>query len=232
MNSSNTSPFLRVALLMCIGVGCTTPSDVRPASTTEVAPVATTAPKAPSGPEKIEVRRGAAVTVDGRAAPGEWDDAGEVKVEVAPGWTSTVRYKHDGTNLLVAFANLGSKAGDAFVYPEVVLDAKNDGGLVWGPDDWWFHASWADCWSHGSYNDYESCRSEEKPPFEANNYVDQRVAPEWIELQIPLSTVQLTPSSSFRLGFVLTDTRREYMLWPARAQLGIPASWADARAVP
>ena len=170
--------------------------------------------------------------MDGQAAPGEWDDAGELTMEVAPGWTSRVRYKHDGQNLLVAFANLGSAAGDAFVYPEILLDAKNDGGLVWGPDDWWFHASWADCWSSGKYNDYESCRSEEKPPFEANNYTDQKAAPAWIEIQVPMSAVQLTPGAPFRIAFVVTDTRREYFLWPQRAQLGIPASWADARALP
>jgi len=231
MRPSVTSLRVSAGLAICLGAGCAAQSAAPSTSTPAAASAETPAPK-PVGPEKLEVRRGVAVTADGRAAPGEWDDAAELTIEVAPGWSSTVRYKHDGTNLLVAFANLGSKSGDAFVYPEVVLDPKNDGGLVWGADDWWFHASWADCWAHGSYNDYKSCNSGAKPPFEANNYTDQKVAPEWIELQIPMSTVQLAPGSSFRLGFVVTDTRREYFLWPARAQLGVPASWADARALP
>jgi len=220
------------ALATCLATGCKAQSGAGPTSTADPEPAAGRGPAAPTaGPEKLEIRRGTPITIDGRAAQGEWDDAATLTVEVAPGWTSTVRYKHDGSNLLVAFANLGSGRG-TFVYPELVLDARNDGGLVWGADDWWFHASWADCWAHGSYNDYDSCRSEAKPPFEANNYVDRAQAPEWIELQIPMATVLLTPSSAFRLAFVLTDTRREYSLWPARAQLGIPASWADARAVP
>lgn len=220
------APLGRAALAICLAAGCTSPSGASAPAAASPA-----AAGAPAAPDTLEIRRGAAIEVDGRAAPGEWDDAATVTVEVAPGWTSTVRYKHDGSNLLVAFANLGSGRG-TFVYPEVLLDAKNDGGLVWGADDWWLHASWADCWAHGSYNDYDSCRSEAKPPFEANNYVDQSRAPEWIELRIPMATVLLTPSSQFRLAFVLTDTRRDYSLWPARAQLGIPASWADARTVP
>jgi len=219
------------AIATLLAVGCTRQSGAGPTSSTAPAAAADSEPPALTGSAKLAIRRGAPVTIDGRAAPAEWDDAGTLSVEIAPGWTSTVRYKHDGTNLLVAFANLGSGRG-TFVYPEVVLDAKNDGGLVWGPDDWWFHASWADCWAHGSYNDYESCRSEAKPPFEANNYTDQKVAPEWIELQIPMGTVLLTPGSAFRMAFVLTDTRRDYSLWPIRAQLGIPASWADAVAEP
>jgi len=231
----------RPSLLCCslstfLAAGCTTQSGTGPTSPAAPAPAAEAAPAAGpgaplSGPAKIEIRKGAPIAVDGRAAPDEWDDAGTLEVEVAPGWMSTVRYKHDGTNLLVAFANLGS-GGGTFVYPELVLDAKNDGGLVWGADDWWFHASWADCWAHGSYNDYDSCRSEAKPPFEANNYTDQKVAPEWIELQIPLATVQVTPGSPFLLAVGRTDTRREHRLGPVLAQLGIPASWADAVAVP
>ena len=196
-------------------------------------PVATTAPtpteSAPS-PSTITIARGRAVTVDGRIGADEWADAASLAIETAPGWSVEARFKHDGTALLFAFTNLEQRG--AFRYPEVVLDVANDGGPMMGADDFWFHASFRDCWSTGKVNDYKSCVPE-APGWSANNYTSQDAAPPVIELAIPLATLALT-SEPHELGiaFDVTDTMATWSFWPARAQLAIPATWGHARVVP
>ena len=151
-------------------------------------------------------------------------EAATLPLVVEPGWTSTVSYKHDGEKLVFTFDALGTDPN--FRYPEVMIDAKQDGGLVWGEDDWWFHASFRDCWSSGKYNDYKSCVNE-APSWSANNYTDQTKAPASIEIAIPVATIGSPKAIGIALD--LTDTQTKYAMWPAGAQLAVPATWGTAR---
>ena len=200
---------------------------------------ACTSPRAPAPPApvpaaepRIEIRRGRAITVDGQHAAGEWSDAGRLDLAVEPGWIVPVRYKHDGGALLFAFENLASPRGDAFRYPEVMLDATHDGGITIGTDDFWFHASFRDCWSRGAVNDYKSC-TPELPAWSANNYSSQDAAPAVVEIRIPLALVEI-PLAARDLGLAIdvTDTARAYNMWPAGAQLAVPSTWGVAALVP
>lgn len=180
----------------------------------------------------IQITRGTPITVDGKAAPGEWADARSLQIETAPGWHVDVRYKHDGAALLFAFANLASPKRDAFRYPEIVLDIAHDGGPMMGKDDFWFHASFRDCWSSAGVNDYKSCVPE-APGWTANNYASQDAAPELIEIAIPFATLGLElAAKEIGIAFDVTDTMATWSFWPTRAQLAIPATWGRATIVP
>jgi hypothetical protein len=194
-------------------------------------PVASPAPAPPTAEPRNEIRRGTPIVVDGRAGDGEWADAGTLALAVAPAWTVTARYKHDGEALLFAFANLGSPQRDAFRYPELLVDARRDGGIALGEDDFWFHASFRDCWSRGGVNDYKSC-TPEAPDWTANNYVAQDAAPEVVELRIPFAMVGVQAGGEIGLALNVTDTQRAYHFWPSGGQLAVPSTWGAAKLAP
>ena len=175
---------------------------------------------------ELVIPRGTAVEIDGKLGPDEWRDARLVTLAVEPGWSAMIRCKHDGTTLAFAFDSL--RRGEDARFPEIMFDAKHDGGLVWTADDWWFHASFRDCWSAGKYNDYTSCTAE-AASFRANNYVDQNAAPAAIEITIPFATLGVASGQDVGIAFDLTDTQATWSMWPARAQLAVPASWGTAR---
>jgi hypothetical protein len=218
-----------VAVAGCAGPAApTTPPT--PTSRVEASPPPAETPEAVR--PAIEIRRGTPITVDGKATTGEWADAGSLAIETAPGWRVEVRFKHDGTTLVFAFANLASAKRDAFRYPEVVLDIKNDGGPMMSADDHWFHASFRDCASSAGVNDYKSCVPE-GAGWSANNYVSQDAAPELIEIAIPFAKLGLTAAHrEIGLAFDVTDTMETWSFWPSRAQLAIPATWGRATIVP
>jgi hypothetical protein len=223
----------RLAWLVVVA-GCAGPaaSTTPPTPTSRAEPAPPTEPAAEPTKPAIEIKRGTAITVDGRATTGEWADAGSLAIETAPGWHVEVRFKHDGTALVFAFANLASAKRDAFRYPEIVLDIKNDGGPMMGTDDHWFHASFQDCAGSAGVNDYKSCVPE-GAGWSANNYVSQDAAPELIEISIPFAKLGLTAGQrEIGIAFDVTDTMETWSFWPTRAQLAIPATWGHATIVP
>ena len=108
---------MRLAIIAMLGCTGTSGSVAKPNPTP---PAPTDAP--------IQIRQGTAVEIDGKLGA-EWNDAGSLVLEVEPGWSATIRYKHDGTHLLFAFEQLGR--GEEFRYPEILLDVAGDGGMVW-----------------------------------------------------------------------------------------------------
>ncbi|HEY5933209.1 MAG TPA: hypothetical protein VIU61_01165 [Kofleriaceae bacterium] len=206
-----------------VAIGCSGPS----------IPAGPAGPAVPPAdvPAAIRITRGTPVTIDGKGGA-EWADAQSLAIETAPGWRVDVRYKHDGTSLLFAFGNLASAKRDAFRYPEVVLDIKHDGGPMMAGDDFWFHASFRDCWSAAGVNDYKSCVPE-AGGWSANNYVSQDAAPELVEIAIPFAKLGLpTTQTEIGIAFDVTDTMETWSFWPSRAQLAIPATWGHATIVP
>jgi hypothetical protein len=171
---------------------------------------------------RIVIRSGRGIEVDGVNSAGEWTDADSVMIHGGVIVAVTVHFKHDGANLLFAFTGFSNRVTRV---PEVLIDVNNTKELVWEQDHWWFHASGSDCWSSGRYNAYDTCVLE-TPAWQANN---PHPPVEMFELSIPLATIGLTAGSDTVVGiaFDVTDTSREWDMWPAGAQLGVPSSGGE-----
>ncbi len=186
----------------------------------------------------LEIKRGSEIKVDGVLSPGEWDDAGQMKLTVGANWGVTVRYKHDGANLLFAFSPVASGAGDAalFRFPELLLDPENKKSDSWQPGQWWLHASANDCEGNGEFNVYRKdgkflC-AKEKPGWTANNWPFAETPV--IEISVSFSKAGIKPDVKRRIGFALdlTDTRNSWTFWPASAKIENPATWGEALILP
>lgn len=174
---------------------------------------------------QITINKGKPVIVDGILEEGEWDDAGKISIEITDRYSITVYFKHDGENLLFAFDGF---LPEIFRVPEVMLDIKNDRSPLMDDNDWWFHASMTDCWSNGSFNDWNSCvRNAES--WKANNVIDMK-AENKFEMEIPFKLINLDLSESNTIGiaFNATDTRSEWNFCPKHAQIALPSSWGEA----
>lgn len=189
-------------------------------------------------PKPLEIRKGAPITVDGTLAPGEWDDAGKFELQAANDWIITVRYKHDGSNLLFAFGPVQKSGGrDAPVrMPEVLLDPANRKSTAWESGQWWLHASANDCEGNGEFNVYRRdgkflC-AKEKPGWQANNW--PFADPPVVEMAVSFAKFGGRPDLQRRIGLALnlTDTQSLWVLWPGKAKLESPATWGEAIILP
>src|SRR5215831_10935023 len=70
----------------------------------------------------LEVPVGHAISVDGIASPGEWDDAGWTEIVIHQEWEARVHYKHDNQNMYFMFE--GVKHGNDRLFPEIVIDPQ------------------------------------------------------------------------------------------------------------
>jgi hypothetical protein len=189
-----------------------------------------TAASAPDGAaDQPAIPRGAAPTIDGTLGAGEWSDAASAAIQVEDGWEIGIRYKWDDANLYVAFSNLKPAEGKE-LYPEILVDVQGDASPEWSDDDWWIHISYNDCDSKGRPNVWQCAK--EKPGWSANNF--PLSVPGVVEAQISWETLGLVPDAGKSLGlaFDVTDTRKDYYLWPAGAALDSPKTWASVRLDP
>lgn len=188
-------------------------------------------------PTRLEIPKGKGITVDGAISAGEWDDARSMTIEVEPGWTVTVRYKHDASNLLFLFDGVhrpgtqGERAPSMF--PEVVVDARNLKSAAWQPGQWWLHTSFNDCEGNGEFNAYvrdgrRMC-APEKPGWSANNWPLARPV---VEMQISFAKLGVRTGAVFGLAVNVTNTSDAYRFWPPQAELARPATWGEAVLVP
>jgi hypothetical protein len=181
-----------------------------------------------SDSRRLDIRKGRTPKIDGIATPGEWEDAGSVRIFVRQGWQVTVRYKHDGSNLYFGFTDMADPDKVLIRVPEVVFDMKNDKTPSWNEDDWWFHASGRDCHSQGRFNDYKTCMPE-ATGWEANNQRGM-VTPEIFEIRISYTYIGLKPGRGTKIGLAInvTDTKTSWNFWPQGATLEKPMSWGEA----
>jgi hypothetical protein len=183
-----------------------------------------------TGGTHLDIKRGGSIVIDGVFSSGEWSDANSLQIGIEPGWAVRVYYKHDGSNLYIAFSNLVNNGRK--LYPELVLDMTNGKTTSWNTDNWWFHASYNDCEGNGVYSVYTfgnkgSCQKDHID-WTANNYP---LNPKGIiEIKIPYAKVGLVPSSGKTVGiaFDVTDATRKWYFWPAGAKLENPSTWAVA----
>ncbi len=179
----------------------------------------------------LDIKRGGTPAIDGVISSGEWSDANSIQIYVERGWSVQVSYKHDDSDLYVAFSNLNNKGRK--LYPELLLDMTNRKSSSWNSDDWWFHASFNDCEGRGVYSVYTfgnngSCQKDHTDWIASNYPIG---SPGAIEIKIPYSKVGLVPSSGKTIGiaFDVTDAIRKWHFWPSGAELENPSTWAVAR---
>ena len=181
----------------------------------------------------LGVVQGKAIAVDGELAPGEWDDAGVVTIEVTPNWKVPIRYKYDRENLNFAFSGL--KRGAEILYPEILIDSRSQRNEFWSPGVWWFHASNNLCEADGAHDVYSlngvfQC-SHTKPGWSANNPPSDKGV---VEFRISLSKVSLSPDVGTKIGLAFDVTnatgndQQRWSFWPPNAKLGVPSTWAEA----
>lgn len=191
--------------------------------------------------QPIQIRKGAPITLDGKLGAGEWNDAHLLTIKASDTWTITVRYKHDGANLLFAFDPVQQgAAGDANApmrFPEALIDGENRKSAAWQPGQWWFHTSANDCEANGEFNLYRRdgkflC-AKQMPGWDGNNWPFE--APAYaVEMSISFEKVGVKPDAQRKIGlaFNLADTQKLWSLWPATAKLESPATWGEATIVP
>jgi hypothetical protein len=181
-------------------------------------------------PAQINIPAGRPITVDGKLTRGEWTDAASMSIDVSSAWRVRVLFKHDAANLYFAFTNL--TRGKDMRFPELLLDPREQRGDSWQPGEWWLHSSFNLCEGNGEYNVYNRrgvflC-AKTKEGWSANHFP---LAPGGVmEIQVSLAKLGLKSARGARLGFSidLTDTQKNWLLWPVGAQLNRPSTWGEA----
>lgn len=167
--------------------------------------------------------------LDGRLAPGEWDDAGQQRIFI-DGIQVRVLYKHDTANLFVAFDGL--EQGDFALFPELVLDTGFDSNLDWNENDFWFHVSTNFCQGIGPGALWQRCG-----PADGWAATDFSQNLSSIEMQIPYRTIGLAAGQEqvIAIGWAvmrLTPGDEELRaFWPETAVFEQPGTWAKGTAV-
>ncbi len=177
--------------------------------------------------ESIEIPFGNPINIDGGFSYNEWSEADSIKINLQTGPKITVFYKHDNTNLYLAYcSNIYSLYNVRC--PEALFDINNDKSNEWMNDDWWFHVSATDCYSQGKYGDYSTCKLVQ-PDWEANNLVDSNFR-DTIEVIIPFTTLGIETNGVVKTGicFLGTDTHNMWEYWPIGANKSNPNTWAEA----
>ncbi len=167
------------------------------------------------------IQKGNSVNVDGKVEKGEWDDAKEyvfTNPEIAK---CRVLLKHDGNNLLMLYLMKEFK-DSIIVLPEFFIDSKNNKGVKWENDDYWFHVSAQDCYSIGKREDYSKCKVEGEQwhavpnyPF-GNNW--KRI--EEIEISVSFEFANLKPGTEFGLCLSVA-------IYPENIRKNIPAAASE-----
>lgn len=177
--------------------------------------------------DELVFPKGKAVTVDGRLAVGEWEDAEWALINLPDRRQVRVAYKHDAENLYVLFFELPEN-----VFPEVLIDAQNQKTDQWTIGQFWLHASANDCEGQGEYNVYRKdgqflC-AKEKDGWEANNWP---LPEKHIEIRISLAKLGLKTKHKQPIGvaFNVTNTKDMWAFMPANAKLETPRTWATAK---
>lgn len=173
------------------------------------------------------------MTIDGQINASEWQNADSVKLPVAGNDTVTIFYKHDMTNLYVAFAGpLESHSGN-IIYPEVLIDPQQLGGSSWQSGQWWFHISTSVCESNGTYGVFTNCQSSQTGWEAAPNIIPGPPDTDSVEMRISFSKIGFNAVTQYNMGlaFVLTDKTSLYYTWPLTADKDVPSTWSDARLI-
>src|SRR6266436_6434721 len=154
----------------------------------------------------IHIPRGRAVEVDGKLAPGEWDDAGSTQIRIRGDWRVKVHFKHDDMYMYFLFEVL--KHGNERLFPEIFLDPHDRKGPRWEKGEWWLHVSYNLCEGDGEPNVYKrdgvfQC-AHQKDGWAANNPPDQDT--QAVEVRVAFSKLGIKPTPGLHLGLAFDVT--------------------------
>ncbi len=173
-------------------------------------------------PKIHKASEGNTVEIDGRLTEAAWQKANSTQITVREDWTIDISYFQDDQNLYFAFSNL--KLNDSTeIYPEVLIDTKNDKSLTWDENDWWFHTSYSNCENQAKFNDYSTCEIGQKEGWIGNNFpleIGQSV-----EIKIEKKLLDLSEGDLIGIAFDVTDTQKEWFFSRPEAKLEEPATW-------
>jgi len=162
------------------------------------------------------------IEIDGRLSESAWKNTNTCQIKIKDGWLITVNYMQDEKSLYFAFSNL--KLNDSTeIYPEVLLDTRNNKTLAWDNNDWWIHTSYSNCENKGKFNDYSTCKIGHKDGWDGNNFplsIGQAV-----EIKIDKTLLNVSHGNLLGIAFDVTDTNEEWYFFPDDATLENPSTW-------
>lgn len=184
--------------------------------------------------DTVLIPSGTKVRGDGELGKAEWSDADTFEIRIGPERVVPVLIKHDGKALYVAFSNLPIAKTEER-YPELLIDAANDGGVRWGLDDLWLHASYSNCDSRGGFDAYGTAAcGTNRYGWSANVFP---LAAGIVEFRVSLDFIGFAAEAPatgrvFGLALEVTDGSGVRAFWPPGSDAHRPGTWARVRLAP
>ena len=175
-----------------------------------------------------EIVKGERVFIDGEIEEEEWSDSKVYSFKETEFVKSKVYLKHDGKNLLLAYVNEDIK-DTTYLFPEIFIDTKLNGGEKWQADDYWFHVSAQDCYAVGQRENYDNCRPDYKEWRASPNHPfgEAYEAIAAFEISIPFELLKISKGDSFGMCLSMALYPQETRLnYPNNSHEDIPSSWA------
>ena len=182
------------------------------------------APRLQVDPTHAELPFGARVHVDGRLESDEWAHARKLLVNLPDGRTVGVLLQRDRSNFHFAFDGIDGPSY-AEVYPEILFDLWGNGGDSYDSNDWWFSIARELCWTRGGYGEGDCGRV--LPGWEANTFPLARG--QAVEVAITFAAIQFGESYDGMIGLAIRfvdESGRQVAIWPLRAEVRRPGTWA------
>lgn len=199
--------FVSAVLVLALAAGCTP------------------GPRLNVGPSQAEFPLGTTIEPDGRIGADEWSAARSLSVVLPDGRRIGILMQRDRDHFQFAFVGLGVPAPRG-VHPEILLDLWGNAASTWDDNDWYIGIDDEDCWQQGGWRD-PSC-AYVMPGLIANNFPIGRE--EAIEVQADFREMGTDESYDGRIGLAfrfVDETGREVAVWPMRAQIDDPDTWAS-----
>lgn len=164
--------------------------------------------------------------IDGIVSPGEWNDANHSTI-LLPNDSVVVHYKHNGDSLFLLY--YGPLESSNVLFPEVLLDIRNNKTATWDSTDWWFHVSATDCYFNGQYGNYSGTCQPDHPAWSGfPNFAAGPPYTDTVEIAIPFSTPGISTGDTIGLAFDVTNTASNWKYWPSGASRNNPSTWGTA----
>ena len=181
-------------------------------------------PRLNVAPDRAEFPYGESIDVDGRIGPNEWAAARRLEVVLPGGRDVEILMQRDRHHFQFAFVGLG-EPGPRTVVPEVLMDLWGNRSSTWDDNDWWIRIGRDDCWARGGWGEGDCAFV--LPGLIANNFPLGR--DEAIEIKAEFRAMRFDESYEGQIGLAfrfVDETGVPVAIWPLRAEVEDPGSWA------
>lgn len=181
-------------------------------------------PRLSVGPSQAEFPFGNPVRADGGVDPTEWVTARTLTVRLADGRSVDVLMQRDRENFNFAFVGLDGPANRR-VEPEVLLDLWGNRTSTWDQNDWWIRIGLDDCWARGGWGEGDCAPLLDG--IEANNLPLNDG--EAVEVSVSFDFMGFDENYDSTIGMAfrfVDDTGQQVGVWPLRAEVDDPSTWA------